>query len=135
MNVKVLINYISGERFWEHEKPFPQQLQISINVNLIDFEPITKEEASSRFIVSVQYIPSIGQVTVKGRLLINGEENELKQIKEANERKQVPFALIQAISNFTIGEIIIISKALGIPPPLPLLLPPAQEKVQGSSLV
>jgi hypothetical protein len=135
MNVKVLLSYISGERFWEYEKPFPQQLQISINVNLIDFETLNKEEASSRFIVSIQYIPSVGQVVAKGKLIVNGEENEIKQIKEANEKKQVPLALVQAISNFTIGEIIIISKALGIPPPLPLLIPQAQEKPQSSSLV
>lgn len=135
MNVRILLSYISGERFWEHEKPFPQQLQISINVNLLDFETISKEEVSSRFIVSVQYIPSVGQVVARGKLVVNGEENEIKQIREANEKKQVPLPLIQAISNFTIGEMIIISKALGIPPPLPLLVPQTQEKPQSSSLV
>ncbi|MBO3763022.1 MAG: hypothetical protein QXS21_04950 [Thermoproteota archaeon] len=135
MNAKVLLSYISGERFWEHEKPLPQQLQISINVNLVDFEILNKEEASSRFIVSVQYVPSVGQVVAKGKLIITGEENEIKQIREANEKKQVPLALVQVISNFTIGEMIIISKALGIPPPLPLLMPSAQEKPQSSSLV
>lgn len=135
MNVKVFINYINGERFWEHEKQLPPQLQISINFNILDFEVKDKKEALSRFIISIQYNPPIGQITAKGRVIMDGEESEINQIREANEKKQIPIALLQAISGFIMGELIIISKALGMPPPLLLAQQPPQEGFRSSSII
>jgi hypothetical protein len=42
-----------------------------------------------------------------------------RMIDEHKQKKPPPVAIIQAVSSFAMAEAILLSKSLGIPPPLP----------------
>jgi hypothetical protein len=88
--------------------------------------------ADAPFVFTVNYSPSIAQLRVKGRAQVIGEEGEIsKMIDDHEQNKPPPVAIIQAVSSIAMAEAIILSKSLGIPPPLPSMgLPPEQMQAQ-----
>jgi hypothetical protein len=78
----------------------------------------------------VNYSPSIAQLSVKGRAQVFGEKEEIsKMIDEHKLNRPPPAAIIQAVSSIAMAEAILLSKSLGIPPPLPPMGVP-QEQMQ-----
>jgi len=52
-------------------------------------------------------------------------------IDEHKQNRPLPVAIIQAVSSIAMAEAILLSKSLGIPPPLPPMgLPPEQIQAQ-----
>jgi hypothetical protein len=81
---------------------------------------------------AVNYGPSIAQLSVKGRAQVFGEKEEIsKMIDEHKQNNPPPVAIIQAVSSIAMAEAILLSKSLGIPPPLPPMgLPPEELQAQ-----
>ncbi len=76
--------------------------------------------ADAPFVFTVNYAPSIAQLSVKGRAQVIGEKEEIsRMIEEHKQSRPPPVAIIQAVSSIAIAEAILLSKSLGIPPPLP----------------
>lgn len=133
LNIRIHITQLSGERFWEIENPIPPQLHIAVNVNLLGVEKRSENTIKAPFVFTVNFTPSIAQINIKGNALALGEIKEIdKIVKDHNEKKTAPTKIIQAITNITIAEAIIISKTLGIPPPLPPITP-STTKIQKKS--
>jgi len=88
--------------------------------------------ADAPFVFTVNYSPSIAQLSVKGRAQVIGEREEIsKMIGEHKQNKPPPVAIIQAVSSIAMAEAILLSRSLGIPPPLPPMgLPPEQMQAQ-----
>ncbi len=88
--------------------------------------------ANAPFVFTVNYNPSIAQLSVKGRAQVSGEKEEIsKMIDDHKQNKPPPVAIIQAVSSIAMAEAILLSKSLGIPPPLPPMgLPPEQIHAQ-----
>jgi hypothetical protein len=88
--------------------------------------------ADAPFVFTVNYSPFIAQLNVKGRAQVIGEKGEIsKMIDERKQNKPPPAAIIQAVSSIAMAEAILLSKSLGIPPPLPPMgLPPEQMQTQ-----
>ncbi|MBO3802389.1 MAG: hypothetical protein JTT11_00700 [Candidatus Brockarchaeota archaeon] len=126
MNVKVFLTSISGERLWDQDLALPPQLQISLNVNVLDVKRRSETQAEVPFILTVQYVPSVGQFTAKGRAAIEGAKEEFEPLSIGMQKKQLPSFVVQAIGNSVIGELVILSKSLGLPPPLPPIMPQGQ---------
>ena len=110
----------------------PPQVQIAVNINIVGLEMKNECTADAPFVFTVNYSPSIAQLSVKGRAQVIGEEGEIsKMIVEHKQNKPPPVAIIQAVSGITMAEAILLSKSLGIPPPLPpMSLSPEQMQAQ-----
>jgi hypothetical protein len=127
VKINVFVTNVSGERLWEVEKDLPSQIQIAVNINVLGIEEESEGRLQSPFVFTVNFTPAIAQISIKGRAKIQGETVEMRKIlQEQKEQKVPPAQIIQAISSMAIAEAILISKTLGIPPPLPPLpTPPA----------
>ena len=129
MKVNVFVTNMTGERLWEVEKDLPAQIQIAVNINVLGIEEQSDGTLRSPFVFTVNFTPAIAQISIKGRARIQGEKDELQKILQEQKEKKVPPAqILQAISSTAIAEAILISKTIGIPPPLPPI--PAQPAEQ-----
>ena len=132
LRVTVQVTNLTGERFWGQDSQLPPQVQIAVNINIVGLDMKNASTADAPFVFTVNYSPSIAQLSVKGRAQVIGEEGEIsKMIDEHKQNKPPPVAIIQAVSSIAMAEAILLSKSLGIPPPLPPMgLPPEQMQAQ-----
>jgi hypothetical protein len=84
--------------------------------------------ADAPFVFTVNYNPLIAQLSVRGRAQVFGEKEEIfKMINEHKQNRSPPVAIIQAVSSIAMAEAILLSRSLGIPPPLPPMGLPAEQ--------
>lgn len=121
IKVNVSITNISADRFWDARKPIPQ-IQINTNLNLIGMEKKTDDTLEVPFILTINYNPSISQLSLKGKAYVTCDsKSELEKVyKDYEEKKPPPQVIVQSISNVAFIEAVLISRALNIPPPIPL---------------
>src|SRR2546425_3485568 len=132
LRVTVQITNLTGERFWGQESQLPPQVQIAVNINVVGLNLKNESTADAPFVFTVNYNPSIAQLSVKGRAQVFGEKEEIsKIIDEHKQNKPPPVAIIQAVSSIAMAEAILLSKSLGIPPPLPPMGLPPEQQMQG----
>ena len=135
MRVTVQVTNITGERYWAPDAQLPAQVQIAVNINIVGLDQRSDSSAEAPFVFTVGYTPSIAQLSIKGKAQVSGERNEIIQILEENKKnKPPPATVIQAVSSIAMADAIVISKSLGIPPPLPPIGIPAEASVPQSSL-
>jgi len=119
INVRVFISTISAERFWEIDRPFPS-VKISTNLNVVGVEK-KKEILEIPFVFTINYVPAVAQINIKGKARVSGDKKELETIYNSyKEKKPPPPAIIQPISNVVFVESVLISRTVNIPPPIPL---------------
>ena len=122
------ISNISAERFWDNRKSSPN-IQIATNINVVSIERKGDESLEVPFVLTINYNPSIAQLNLKGSASVQGEKVEVDKIVKEYEQKKPPAQIIlQSISNVVFTESIIISRILGIPPPIPLPVIPESGK-------
>jgi hypothetical protein len=120
LRVTVQVTNISGERYWSTDTQLPSQVQIAVNINIVGLDLKNESTAEAPFVFTVTYSPSIAQLSIKGKANLAGDRTEISQIVDENKKNRPPPAtVIQAVSSVAIADAIIISKSLGIPPPLP----------------
>jgi hypothetical protein len=120
LQVNVFFTSVNSERLWDITKPIPGKIQVALNVNIMNLEKRSDKVVEAPFVFMANFTPTIAQITFKGKCRISGSENDLNNILKNHEQRKPPHqAIVQAVSNASIAEAIIISKALGIPPPLP----------------
>ncbi len=122
LRVNVFMTQISAERLWEVERPLPTQVQIAVNINILDLERRSDSTIEAPFVFAVGFTPSIAQINLRGRAQIIGESEEVnKLLDEHKQQKPPPAIIVQTISNAAMAESIILSRTIGVPPPLPPL--------------
>lgn len=120
MRVNVAIANISAERFWDIRKPIPP-IQISTNINVVSMEKKSDGTLEIPFVLTINYNPSLAQISLKGSAYATGDKNEIdKVLKQYEEKKPPPPIIVQSISNVVFIESVLISRTLNIPPPIPL---------------
>ena len=130
LRVTVQITNLTGERFWGQESQLPPQVQIAVNINVVGLDLKNESAADAPFVFTVNYSPSIAQLSVKGRAQVSGQKEEIsKMMDDHKQNRPPPVAIIQAVSSIAMAEAILLSKSLGIPPPLPPMGLP-QEQIQ-----
>jgi hypothetical protein len=118
--VNVAIANISAERFWDIRKPIPP-IQINTNINLVGMEKKPDGSLDVPFVLTINYNPSIAQISLKGSAYVSGDKGEIDKIlKDYEEKKPPPPLIVQSISNVVFIESVLISRTLNIPPPIPL---------------
>ena len=131
IRVNVAITNISAERFWNIRKPIPQ-IQIGTNINIVGMHKKSDGTVEVPFVLTINYNPSIAQISLKGSAYVSGDTNEIERVlKEHEEKKPPPPIIVQSISNVVFVESVLISRTLNIPPPIPLPQIP-QAKTSGS---
>jgi len=120
MRVNVAISSISAERFWDIRKPIPP-IQISTNINVVSMEKKSDGTLEIPFVLTINYNPSLAQISLKGSAYATGDKNEIDNIlKQYEDKKPPPPIIVQSISNVVFIESVLISRTLNIPPPIPL---------------
>lgn len=120
IRVNVSVTNVSADRFLDIKKPIPQ-IQINTNLNLVSVEKTPDDSLEVPFILTINYNPSVAQISLKGRAYVAGEKEEIGKIyREYEEKKPPPPIILQSISNVVFLESIMISRTLSIPPPIPL---------------
>jgi hypothetical protein len=120
IRVNVAITNISAERFWDIRKPIPP-IQIGTNINMVGVEKKADGSLEVPFVLTINYNPSIAQISLKGSAYVTGDKSEIdKVVKDYDEKKPPPPVIAQSISNVVFIESVLISRTLNIPPPIPL---------------
>ncbi|OFX16138.1 hypothetical protein A3K71_05735 [archaeon RBG_16_50_20] len=120
LQVNIFVTSMSAERFWEIDRPMPPQVQIGVNINMLDINQRSDGSLDAPFIFTVSFVPSIAQISIKGKAKISGASEETQKIIEDHKaQKAPPVQLVQAVSNAAMADAILISRSLNIPPPLP----------------
>jgi hypothetical protein len=128
IKVNVSIANISAERFWDNRKPSPN-IQINTNINVVAIDRKPDDTLEVPFVLTINYNPSIAQLSLKGSAYVQGDKSELEKIATDYEQKKPPAQIIlQSISNVVFTESILISRVIGIPPPIPLPVIPEPGK-------
>ncbi len=120
IRVNVSVTNISADRHWDMRKPIPP-IQISTNLNLVGMEKKPDDSLEVPFVLTINYNPSVAQLSLKGKAFVAGEKSELDKVyKDHEEKKPPPQIIVQSISNVVFIESVFISRTLNIPPPIPL---------------
>ena len=120
IRVNVSITSISAERFWDIRKPAPN-IQINTNINVVSIEKKPDESLEVPFVLTINYNPSIAQMSIKGSAYVQGDKAEVQKIvSDYEEKKPPPPIILQSISNVVFVESILLSRTLNVPPPVPL---------------
>ena len=120
IHVNIFVTSMSAERFWEIERPMPPQVQIGVNINMLDISDRPDGTLDAPFVFTVNFTPSIAQISIKGKAKITGDSEDTRKIlNEHKAQKTPPVQLVQAVSNAAIADAILISRSLNVPPPLP----------------
>jgi len=120
IRVNVAIANISAERYWDIRKPIPP-IQIATNINMVSMEKKADDAVEVPFVLTINYNPSIAQISLRGTAYVNGEKGEIdKMVKDYEDKKPPPQVVVQSISNVVFIESVLISRTLNIPPPIPL---------------
>ena len=104
-------------------------MHISTNINIVGVES-KDERLLVPFVVTIGYTPSVAQINIKGQALVSGTREELEQVRVGyREKKAPPQILLQAITSASLVEATVVSRALNVPPPIPLpgVRPPHKE--------
>ncbi len=132
VQVKVFVNNISAERFWDIEKPIPP-VQVATNLNVVGISEKREGMLEVPFVFTINYTPAVAQISLKGKSHVTGSKDELKQIRGAyEEKKPPPPIIVQSISNVVFLESVIVCRTLNIPPPIPLPKIPSVKKKKPS---
>jgi hypothetical protein len=128
IHVNIFVTSMSAERFWEIDRPMPPQVQIGVNINMLDIDQRSDGSLDAPFVFTVNFTPSIAQISIKGKAKISGDAEDTKKILDEHKaQKPPPVQLVQAVSNAAMADAILISRSLNVPPPLP----PIPQQQQG----
>ena len=129
IHVNIFVTSMSAERFWEIDRPMPPQVQIGVNINMLDIDQKSDGSLDAPFVFTVNFTPSIAQISIKGKAKISGDVEDTKKILDEHKaQKAPPVQLVQAVSNAAMADAILISRSLNVPPPLP----PIPQQAQGT---
>ncbi len=120
-SVNVLINYVLAERLWPADKPIKGKVEINSNLSVVGVERVSDNRAKIPFVLTVNYMPPVAQINLKGTAYVAGKKSEIDEIAEkAKKGSPLPVQIMQAISNVVLIEATIVSRTIGVPPPVPL---------------
>ena len=129
VNVRVFVNNISAERFWDIEKSIPP-VQVATNLNVVGINEKRESMLEVPFVFTMNYTPPVAQISLKGKCHVTGSKDELKKIQSTyKEKKPPPPIIFQSIFNVAFVESVVVCRSLRIPPPIPLpKFPPVKKK-------
>ena len=77
IQVRVFVNNISAERFWDIEKPIPP-VQVATNLNVVGINEKSEDMLEVPFVFTINYTPAVAQISLKGKGHVTRSKDELK---------------------------------------------------------
>ena len=118
--INIYITSLTAERLIPPEANLGQgQVQVQLTFYEVD---VSEGTMKAKFNFTANYIPPVAQITVKGEVKMKVGQEKAKEIKKT---KQVPHECMQAVIQALTLESVNWTRALKIPPliPLPTLSP------------
>lgn len=106
----------------------PPKVEFNINLTVPSGEPVRRDnQYVLPFTFTVSSMPPVAQIILRGQaIVITEKSDDLKKLEKDIKDKKIPMPIVQAIFTNAIAESILISRSLGVPPPIPgLPQPPA----------
>lgn len=99
--------------------------QLSINMNVVFGRPTRKNHSYMvEFVIKIDCIPPIASIDVKGLIFITPiNTEEAKKLDEDFSKLSPPQPLITTVLSYTLPIISLLSRELGIPPPIQIATP------------
>jgi len=128
IQIRIFVYNISAERLWEVERPIPP-VQIATNLNLVGVNKKREDIIEVPFVFTINYTPAIAQISLRGKAHVKGTREEITKIHNTYlEKKPPPPQLFQSIFNVAFTESMLITRTLNVPPPIPQIQPPSEQK-------
>ncbi|MCC6050721.1 MAG: hypothetical protein LM580_08430 [Thermofilum sp.] len=126
-NISFQIESVRAERY-----SFEPVAQLSVNMNIVvgKIEKVNQGFAAS-FLIKLEYAPPVAAVDMKGRALIaplNDEERQ--ELEKSAASGQPPPQLVASIFSYALPVLALLTREIGLPPPVPLPLPAPQQERQ-----
>ena len=96
VNVRVFVNNISAENFWEIGKTIPP-VQIATNLNVVGINKKDEDMLEVPFVFTINYSPAVAQISLKGKSHVTGPKDELEQILKDHKEKKPSAAYCHAV--------------------------------------
>jgi len=131
-NLGFRLNSIRAERY-----SFDAVPQLNINMNIMFGKPEKKEDGSYiiGFVIKVDCVPPIASIDIKGIVLVTPiNVDESRNLEEHFKKNTIPYPLMLAVYSYTLPIIALLSRELGIPPPVQPPVQQQQEKRVGYHL-
>ena len=118
VSITVHFSYISAERMSDK---IPSDIQFQTQLSMPSGN-IERVEGKLRipFLFIMTTTPLVASITFKGYVVLDGSPDELEKIHKDIIQGSPPSYIFTATLHHTITEAILISREIGIPPPIPL---------------
>ncbi|ABN70076.1 conserved hypothetical protein [Staphylothermus marinus F1] len=116
--VSVQLSSINAERLSEN---LPPKIQFNVNLALPASNPYRRNnQYLIPFTFTVSSMPPVVQIVLKGNaIVITTNKNELEKLEKDIRNKKIPPPIVQAVFTNMLAESILLTRSLGVPPPLP----------------
>jgi len=126
VNIRVRLSYIHAEKISEIRAP---QIQFQIQITVPSGEVrASEQELLIPYAFNLNSVPPILNVTLKGDIVVYGDKDRLENLRNDIKKRKIPKELIQAATQYTMFEAMLLARELGIPPPIPLPAPGPSRK-------
>ncbi len=120
------IESVRAERY-----SFEPVAQLSVNMNIVlgKIERVGQNFAAS-FLIKLEYVPPVAAVDMKGKAIVAPlSDEERLELEKSVETGQPPPQLVASIYSYALPVLALLTREVGLPPPVPLPVPvPQQEK-------
>jgi len=123
VELSIRITGLTAERLIDPSASLPQGLVVTVNVSIQGFLKLENNERAANFTFDVVYNPPIARVTVRGTAYLRGSEEEIRRVDNELRGNKVPAEVAQAVTGTSLAEAIVLCRSIGVPPPLPMILP------------
>lgn len=104
-----------------------QQLSVNMNITLGKLERVGQAYATS-FLIKVEYAPPVASVEIKGAVQATPlNEEEKSDLEKGVASGQPPPQLVASIFSYVLPVLALLTREIGLPPPVPLPLPAPQQ--------
>jgi len=118
----------------------PPRIDFNVNVTIPSGEPARRDnQYIIPFVFTLFSNPPVVQITLKGVAVVSSDrKSDIDRIEEdIAKKKQIPAPVIQAVFVNSLAEVILLSRSLALPPPIPMpqqlmqIKPQAPEEKKG----
>jgi hypothetical protein len=124
-NLSFRIDSIRAERY-----SFEAIQQLNINMNIMFGKPEKRENSFLvGFVIKIDCTPPMASIDIKGLVIITPiSQDEYTKLGEEFKKGSVPYPLIIAVYSYNLPIITLLSRELGIPPPIQLPMQSSQHE-------
>lgn len=123
-----IVSFVFTKLLAERGAPYRGKISINNNVAITSLEeaklPGTSNALKFKFKFTTSYEPSVGNILIEGELLYLAGSNAEEIVKEWKESKKLKSEIGNQVLNAILSKVnveaLLLSKEVGLPPPIPL---------------